>query len=721
MEGPAAMTAAQFAEPAPGLRTLRVERGKWGGFASIGAALEAAADDDRVVVMPGTYVENLTVTKNVTIEAASEAAGPVLVQSHYGVTLSVSAASATVRGLSVRGGDAGEPAVRIDAGTIESCEITAEHAGGVAMTGGSPTLRDCDVTSAGFGISVRDGARGRVERCRVTAGRGGVLVTAAADPVVTGCAVTGPDGNGIYVTGGGRGSFDDCVVSGAGQPAVAVDGGADPVMRGLRISGCDSHGVWIDEDATGLIENCQVDDVRGHGVYVTRGADPVIRSVTVERGQTSGIQIAGARGTFEDCLVRACGGSGMAVEGGDPVVRRVIVSDVAEYGITVEGGGGSFDECVVSRTGPGRAGIRIGRGGAPHLSRCTVSHVPGEGIRTEEGAAGSLEDCLINETEAVPVGIAGGTHGEGRYTLVLGTAEGALTRVDRPAADTEPHSGRGGGKTADGTVSPAVDDLDELLAALDGLVGLARAKQEVGDLVKLTLVAKQRERAGLPPPPLSRHLVFAGSPGTGKTTVARMYGKILAALGVLAKGHLVEVSRVDLVGEYVGHTAPKTQAAFDKARGGVLFIDEAYMLSSGSDDFGREAIGTLVKLMEDHRDEVIVIVAGYPDEMDRFLSVNPGMASRFTRTITFEDYSSEELVTIVGEQAGKLHYELAEETEFALLGHFAAIPRDRHFGNGRTARVVLEEMIQRQARRLSAVAEPTRDELLALLPADLEP
>jgi hypothetical protein len=151
----------------------------------------------------------------------------------------------------------------------------------------------------------------------------------------------------------------------------------------------------------------------------------------------------------------------------------------------------------------------------------------------------------------------------------------------------------------------------------------------------------------------------------------------------------------------------------------VLFIDEAYMLASGNDDFGREAIGTLVKLMEDHRDEVIVIVAGYSGEMQHFLDVNSGLASRFTRTISFEDYSSEEMVTILADQARELHYELGLGAAQVLLDKFEALPRDRHFGNGRAARVALERMIQRQARRMALLTEPTRDQLVELLPDDI--
>jgi len=226
----------------------------------------------------------------------------------------------------------------------------------------------------------------------------------------------------------------------------------------------------------------------------------------------------------------------------------------------------------------------------------------------------------------------------------------------------------------------------------------------------------------LPVPSLSRHLIFSGAPGTGKTTVARLYGKILTALGVLAQGQLVECSRSDLVGEYVGQTAHRTKEAFDRARGGVLFIDEAYTLAphdSASNDFGREAIDTLVKLMEDHRDEVVVIAAGYSDEMDRFIETNPGLASRFSHTIEFENYEPDELVTIIEQHAATSGYELADATREALRAYFKTVDRGRSFGNGRFARKVLDGMITRHAGRLSAIATPTTDDLRVLLPDDI--
>ncbi|CAM5569347.1 AAA+ ATPase domain-containing protein OS=Streptomyces fumanus OX=67302 GN=GCM10018772_70020 PE=3 SV=1 [Streptomyces fumanus] len=268
---------------------------------------------------------------------------------------------------------------------------------------------------------------------------------------------------------------------------------------------------------------------------------------------------------------------------------------------------------------------------------------------------------------------------------------------------------------------PAPGDRRELLDRLNGMVGLAAVKREVTDLVSLLATAREREAAGLPVPQIGQHLIFSGSPGTGKTTVARLYAELLHSLGVLERGQLVEVSRADLVGRYVGHTAQLTREVFERALGGVLFIDEAYTLTpaGASSDFGQEAVDTLLKLMEDHRKDVVVIAAGYTREMQRFLASNPGLSSRFTRFVEFEDYTTDELLTISENMATALGYECPEPTRRMLRAVIDALPRDRAFGNARTARQLLETMMTRQARRLSTTAARSIDDLRMLLPEDL--
>ena len=268
-----------------------------------------------------------------------------------------------------------------------------------------------------------------------------------------------------------------------------------------------------------------------------------------------------------------------------------------------------------------------------------------------------------------------------------------------------------------------LNDRDSVVNQLRGMIGLNEVKEEVEDIVDLLATTKMRRAAGLPVTAISNHLVFAGPPGTGKTTVARLYGQLLASLGLLRTGRLVEVARVDLVGKYVGHTAQLTREAFDRARGGVLFIDEAYALTPGGSsstvDFGQEAVDTLVKLMEDGRGDVVVIAAGYTHQMIRFLDSNPGLASRFARTIHFPNYSAEELVAIVGRAAAADGYECGDELLANLHAHFTDVPKDASFGNGRYARKVLHSMITRQARRLSRQDDAAVDALRTLLPEDL--
>jgi hypothetical protein len=655
---------------------------------------------------------------------------------------------------------------------LYDCEVFRTAGGGVLAEGGSAVLLDgCHVHhTTGAAVLVTGEAVAELRSVRAVDCQDTALVVSGSGRVAARDSTFARAGaNGLYATGDAEVTLSGCGVRDTAYTAVHLGGGARVTARDCEVGGTAEYGMRVTERAELLAERCAVTEVELAGVSV-EGGDAALRGCRIDGGR-EGVRLSTThRPLLADCAVTATGeaavrvgrdtgarlenvtatgsttgllleeGSTAVVEGG--TVRESRGSGVvvragarpAVYGLTVEAaaknalfvdehGEGRYTDCHFTKSR--FPAVYAGPRSRITLRRCVVDGTDTDLLRDEDAEV-YAEDCHVEDVAEPLLTSLGPPFAHGAGTAVLGplAVSGTGTGTGRRARP----AGKDGPADNAEAAEAAEERLEALHAELGRLVGLEGVKRDVVTLTKLMQMVKVRQDAGLAPPPLSRHLVFAGNAGTGKTTVARLYGGFLAALGLLSRGHLVEADRGDLVGEYVGHTAPKTTAVFRRALGGVLFIDEAYSLVPHGQlsDFGAEAVSTLVKLMEDHRDEVVVIVAGYPSEMNRLLESNAGLASRFTRTLHFEDYTGPELVRIVEHQATSHEYTFAPQTTEALHDYFEKVERGEQFGNGRSARQVFQRMTERHAQRVAelgmsavdlAAADP--ELLTTLLPADL--
>ncbi len=674
--------------------------------------------------------------------------------------------------------DGGRVQFRGCTGLVERCEMhDAENNAVSSSEGAVVRIRDSYIANpAKHGVRVI-GAQLDVADTEFTGSKlAAIAGTDSSEVTATNCRITASGDGGVYVSNQSTGTVEGVRV-GNSHNGISVRKGSSLVARRCVVERCSGYSLWVYEQATGRFEDCTVSRSTLNAVQSDTNGRLELSGGRIDGAQV-GIVVKNAKGVFTDLDVRGVVTSGLqlsegsiarftrvridgcqtGVETDDEETRgqlsEVTVLDAREAAVATAGLSRlTLDKCTVERGANGltaagqsrltvrdsvvmdteRNGVVLGDEARFTAERLTVTGAESFGLRARGSARLTVSDSEFTDGQSVGISIGDSCEGTLSRCLMVRNEDGPIVnngrvRIETPVSGPAVDGASDGSGEAAAGVAPApaavgdpLDDLPELVE-LNQLIGLEPVKKQVRSQINMIRNAKQRQAVGLPVPPLSRHLVFSGPPGTGKTTVARLYGRVLAALGVLENGNVVEAARSDLVGQYLGATALKTRAAVEGALGGVLFIDEAYTLArqfGANSDLGLEAIDELVRLMEDHREEVVVIAAGYTDEMQTFLDTNPGLRSRFSRTIEFPAYGPDELVEIVRLQAERSHYRWAEQAAARLTEYFRRQQTDGVLGNARDARTVFELTLERQAERLAAVAEPSAQQLTQLTYDDL--
>lgn len=656
----------------------------------------------------------------------------------------------------VKGGGIGVMISDASKPQLEYCEV-ADHKGiSVYIDGASSAvLESCRLgPGAQNGLVVTHASSVELEKCKVT-GHGEnfaqILVSKRSAAQLTDCDVEDGNGSGVFLEENSQAGLKSCRISGHVGPGLYCSV-SKLQAKDCVISGGKHHGMLLREKSSVMLNRCSFS---GHPasyaeLLIETASNVICRSCKISNSGGHGVRVAEAEVRLEDSEIREAAGAGVYAEmGGRAFLRGCRVHDCGRNGLVLMGQShGTVEDTDFAGQSKDYPQMFIGQRSQLVLRNSRVKQPNSAGVWFIEGSSGVLENSdieggpvggLVSNTASVPkatncrisgtafalkVGVSGGGLFKGCQFEASEGDPMAVAHESPAVFDSCKVNGNDWTRVMPASVATAAakSELDVLMEKLNALIGLDSVKDQVRIAASKAQTQKARRNQGLKEVSTSYHTVFTGNPGTGKTTVARLMGAIYKAIGVLPSGHVVECDRSGLVAEFIGQTAVKTSRVIDEALGGILFIDEAYtLISSGSSDYGQEAINTLLKRMEDDRDKLVVIVAGYPNEMESFLKSNPGLRSRFRQFISFPDYGPDELMKIFLSIATANQYVITDALQQKLwpwLRHLYET-KDDTYANARTVDNIFQEVLANQSVRINPVSA-SRDDLSTLDADDLE-